>query len=83
MAAVFQRLGELAVSTHTRFQVFFSSRHYPHITITKCLNLNLEGQEGHNQDITNYIDSELRIGHGNFAKEIRAELQEKASEIFI
>ncbi|KIX05149.1 uncharacterized protein Z518_06021 [Rhinocladiella mackenziei CBS 650.93] len=83
MIASFQRLGELAVSTHTRFQVFFSSRHYPHITITKGLSLDLEGQDGHDQDITNYIDSELRIGHSNLAEQIRAELQEKASGVFM
>ena len=47
MVAFFQHLGELAILTHTRFQVLFSSRHYPHITITKGLSIVLEGQEGH------------------------------------
>jgi hypothetical protein len=83
MVAFFQRLGELAVSTYTVFQVFFSSRHYPHITVTKGLSLVLEGQEGHNQDITNYIDSELRIGYSSLAEQIRAELQEKSSGVFM
>ena len=83
MVAFLQRLGELAVSTHTRFRVFFSSRHYPHITITKGLSLELEGQEGHNKDITNYVDSELRIGHSNLSGQIRAELQKKASGVFM
>jgi hypothetical protein len=83
MVAFFQHLGELAMLTNTRFQVLFSSRHYPHITITKGLSVVLEGQEGHNQDITSYIDNELRIGHSNLANQIKAELQEKASGVFM
>jgi hypothetical protein len=83
MVAFFQHLGELVMLTYTRFQVLFSSRHYPHITITKGLSIVLEGQEGHNQDIISYIDNELRIGHSNLANQIKAELQEKASGVFM
>jgi ankyrin repeat protein len=83
MVAFFQRLGELAISTHTLFQVLLSSRHYPHITITKGRSLILEGQEGHNQDITSYVDNQLIIGHGSLVDQIRAELQEKASGVFM
>jgi hypothetical protein len=83
MVAFFQHLGELAMLAHTRFQVIFSSRHYPHITITKGLSVVLEGQEGHNQDITSYINNELRIGHSNLANQIKADLQEKASGVFM
>jgi ankyrin repeat protein len=83
MASFFEQLGELAISAGIRFQVCFSSRHYPHITISKGLHLVLEGQEGHNQDITNYLDSELKIGHGRLAEEIRGELQSKASGVFM
>jgi ankyrin repeat protein len=83
MVAFFEQLGELAISAGIRFQVCFSSRHYPHITISKGLDLVLEGQEGHDQDITNYLDSELKIGHGKLAKEIRGELQSKASGVFM
>jgi hypothetical protein len=83
MMQFFERIGELAVSTGIRFQVCFSSRHYPHITIRNGLELVLEGQEGHTQDITNYIESELRIGKSRIAQQIRADLQEKASGIFM
>ncbi|KAH0552862.1 hypothetical protein GP486_006936, partial [Trichoglossum hirsutum] len=83
MISFFEHLSELAMSVGVKFQVCFSSRHYPHITIRKNLDLVLEGQEGHNQDITNYLDSELKIGYGEVAKQIRIELQEKASGIFL
>lgn len=63
--------------------VCFSSRHYPHITITRGLSLILEGHEGHSQDIINYIASELKIGRSRLAEQIRADVQEKASGVFM
>src|SRR5215469_1978461 len=83
MVSFFEHVGGLAISAGIRFQVCFSSRHYPHISIRKGLGLVLEGQEGHNQDITNYLDSELKIGHSKLAEQIRGELQEKASGVFM
>ncbi|KAI9764474.1 MAG: hypothetical protein M1840_008400 [Geoglossum simile] len=83
MISFFEHIGELTVSAGIKFHICFSSRHYPHITIRKGLYLILEGQEGHNQDITQYLDSELEIGHGRLAKQVRTEIQEKASGIFM
>ena len=83
MISFFEHVGELAVSAGIRFQVCFSSRHYPHITISKGLGIVLEGQEGHNRDITNYVDCELKIGHSKVAEQIRIELQEKSAGVFM
>ena len=83
MIQFFEHIAELAVMNDIRFQVCFSSRHYPHITIRKGLELVLEGQEGHTQDITNYIEAELKIGKSKTAQQVRVELQEKASGIFM
>lgn len=83
MVTFFEHLGELTVSAAIRFQVCFSSRHYPHITIKKGLSLVLEGQEGHIQDISSYVDSNLKIGYSRLAEQIRAELQEKAMGVFM
>ncbi|KAI8939798.1 hypothetical protein NX059_003537 [Plenodomus lindquistii] len=83
MIQFFEHMGDLAISNGIRFQVCFSSRHYPHITIRNGLELVLEGQEGHSQDITNYVDTELKIGKSKDAQQIRAELQKKASGIFM
>jgi hypothetical protein len=70
----FERIGELTVSAGVGFWVCFLSRHYPHITIWKGLSLVLEGQEGHSQDITNYLESELKIGQSKMAQQIRNKL---------
>ncbi|KAF2113564.1 hypothetical protein BDV96DRAFT_114202 [Lophiotrema nucula] len=83
MVQFFERVGELSASAGIRFQICFSSRHYPHITIGKGLSLVLEGQEGHNQDITNYLDCELKIGKSKSGQQIRSEVQEKASGVFM
>ncbi|KAH8722866.1 ankyrin repeat-containing domain protein [Phaeosphaeriaceae sp. PMI808] len=83
MIQFFEHIGDLAVSNGIRFQVCFSSRHYPHITIRNGLELVLEGQEGHLQDITNYVETELKIGKSKIAQRVRAALQEKASGIFM
>ena len=83
MISFFEHVGELTVSAGITFRICFSSRHYPHITIRKGQSLVLEGQEGHSQDITNYLDSELKIGHSKVAEQIRIELQEKALGIFM
>jgi ankyrin repeat protein len=83
MVQFFEHMGDLAVSNGIRFQVCFSSRHYPYVTIRNGLELVLEGQEGHLQDITNYIETELKIGKSKIAQHIRVELREKASGIFM
>jgi ankyrin repeat protein len=43
----------------------------------------LEGQEGHNQDINNYLESALRIGTSAAAQKIRKDLQEKSLGVFM
>jgi ankyrin repeat protein len=83
MVRFFEHVSELAMSNQIHFQVCFSSRHYPHITIRKGLELVLEGQEGHAQDITNYVETELKIGKSKTSQQIRVELQDKSSGIFM
>lgn len=76
-------MGELTTSANISFLVCFSSRHYLHITLTKGLILVLEGQEGHSQDIISFLDSELKIKPEQLAEQIRMDLQEKASGVFL
>jgi hypothetical protein len=83
MVSFFERVGDLAISSKTQFHVCFSSRHYPEITITNGLSLVLEGQEGHNKDIANYVDNKLKIGHARISEEIRSELRENSSGVFM
>ncbi|KAI9765884.1 MAG: hypothetical protein M1839_005287 [Geoglossum umbratile] len=83
MVTFFENLGHLTVSDRIPLYICFSSRHYPHISIGKAQHLILEGQEGHSQDIANYIHSELKVGRSNQADQLRTETLEKASGIFM
>ncbi|KAH8727792.1 hypothetical protein GQ44DRAFT_676730, partial [Phaeosphaeriaceae sp. PMI808] len=83
MVSFFERVAELAVGSGILFRVCFSSRHYPYITIQRGIELILEGQEGHTQDITSYLASELKLGHSKGTQQIRNDLQEKASGVFM
>ncbi|KAI1777162.1 hypothetical protein F4818DRAFT_447956 [Hypoxylon cercidicola] len=83
MLSFLRSTSEQAASNKTRFRICLASRHYPHITMPKCLNLIIEKQAEHDQDITKYLDTELHIGHGEIAKKVRSDLQEKSSSIFM
>jgi ankyrin repeat protein len=83
MISFFEHLGELAVSSGRSFRVCLSSRHYPEVNIRMGISLVLEGQEGHNQDINDYLESALRIGTSAAAQKIRNNLQWKSSGVFM
>lgn len=83
MVSFVNNLGQELVASQTPFYVCFSSRHYPHITIEESIELILEGQEGHQQDITNYLHSELKIGQSKLAESIKEEILQRASGIFL
>lgn len=68
-----ERLGQVAISSQVHFHVYLSSRHYPYISIRNGVQMTLEGQEGHDQDIARYLSSELKAGRGEQAEAIREE----------
>lgn len=83
MISFFERIGQLTTLHNIHFQVCFSSRHYPEITLKQGLTLVLEGQEGHSRDVTDYLESELKIGNSQAANNVRDELQQKAGGVFM
>ncbi|KAG9527496.1 purine and uridine phosphorylase, partial [Aureobasidium melanogenum] len=83
MVRFFEALGECAAMEKSRFFVCFSSRHYPHITIDKCVELILESQQGHSEDITKYINSKLKVGRSKRAEQIKSEMHANAQGVFL
>lgn len=83
MIEFFEDLGESAASEHVELRVCFSSRHYPNVTMRKCQHMTLDGQEGHNEDITKYVKSKLMVRAGKAADGIRIALQDKAKGVFM
>ncbi|KAH7039836.1 uncharacterized protein B0I36DRAFT_232619 [Microdochium trichocladiopsis] len=83
MVSFLEHLGKLAMSHGITFHLCYASRHYPHITTKFGISLILDGQEGHKQDIANYISAELKISVGKTAQLIQGDLQERASGVFM
>lgn len=83
MMSFFREMGDLASSINVAFHVCLASRHYPHISIDRGISLNLDLQKGHTQDIAEYLKTELNIGHNKSAVQLREDVQNRASGIFM
>jgi len=81
MISYFEQLGELEKAAE--FRVCFSSRHYPEISIRTGLQLVLELEQEHTNDITLYVDTHLKLGRSSQAEDIKAEILRKSSGIFL
>ncbi|KAL8995955.1 MAG: hypothetical protein Q9169_004428 [Polycauliona sp. 2 TL-2023] len=78
-----ETLGRPGASSPKYLRVCLSSRHYPHISITNAIEMTLEGQEGHVQDISNFLDNELKAGGGAKSEAIKREILDRASGVFL
>ncbi|GAP90717.1 putative vegetative incompatibility protein HET-E-1 [Rosellinia necatrix] len=83
MIHFFEDVGEQVAPAPSNIRVCFSSRHYPHITLRHGLQLVLEDEIDHSNDIRQYISCYLNIDHNEQHKEIENEIFERSSEIFL
>lgn len=83
MVWYFEELAEESTSVGVQFQICFSSRHYPYITIDRGVRLTLEDQIGHAADIESYVDSRLRIKDNALLRELRPKILAKAAGVFM
>ncbi|KAM3077020.1 hypothetical protein ACMFMF_004934 [Clarireedia jacksonii] len=83
MVCFFEDLVEQAQNDQVQLQICFSSRHYPTVTIQKGVEIILEDEIGHKEDIEKYIRSRLRLGKSEQAELLRSEILEKSSSIFL
>lgn len=79
----FEDLGNDVVAKGITFRVCFSSRHYPHVELVKCQYLNMDNQPEHQQDITLYVRSKLRLSKGAISDEILVSIQQRAQGVFL
>lgn len=82
MVSFFEDLADLADHQSIDLKICFASRHYPSVTSVKGIDVALERQEKHNEDIARYIEAKLHIGEDR-ADGIKAELLRKGSGIFL
>jgi len=83
MICFFEELCDRARETQVRLRICFSSRHYPTVVIQKGIEVTLENEIGHTEDIERYIKSRLRLGKSGQAEPLRSEILEKSSGIFL
>lgn len=83
MVDFFQDLGESAVESHVQFHVCFASRHYPTISIQHGLNMILESEQGHGDDLAKYVRTRLNSVKSKAADSVRDEILRKANGVFM
>ena len=85
MVEFFDCLASSALANRIPFQVAFSSRHYPHITISNSIDVVLEQEQYHSEDIQRYVEDKLKIPtkDGSCREQILNRILEKASGVFM
>ncbi|KAJ4419054.1 hypothetical protein N0V82_005177 [Gnomoniopsis sp. IMI 355080] len=83
MVTFFEDLCDVALESKALLKICFSSRHYPTVLIQAGIELTLEDEVGHTEDIQKFVKSKLRLGKSKQADSLRAEILEKSSGIFL
>ena len=83
MVWFFEELGDASLQSQCRFHICFSSRHYPTIAIRSGLQVILEAEKHHGEDISQCIKKRLRLGNSPQATLLRDEILEKSSGVFL
>ncbi|MCJ1405012.1 hypothetical protein MMC11_008238 [Xylographa trunciseda] len=83
MVEFLEELGQLSMRFEVSLNVCLSSRLYPHISIKKGASLVLEDQPGHDRDIVAYVNNKLIGDEGPQIEDLRSELYNKASGVFL
>ncbi|KAG9228902.1 hypothetical protein BJ875DRAFT_508254 [Amylocarpus encephaloides] len=83
MVSFFEELCDYARDAQVQLQICFSSRHYPTVVIQKGVEVTLEEEIGHTEDIEQYIKLKLRLGKSTQAESFRSKILQKSSGIFL
>jgi ankyrin repeat protein len=83
MVGFFEELCDIAREAKVQLKICFSSRHYPVIDIQNGIEVILEDEIGHTEDIKQYIKSNLRVGKIRKADTLQSDILEKSSCIFL
>jgi hypothetical protein len=79
----FEDLGSMAVSAGVQMHVCFASRHYPRISISRCVHLVLDNLKGHQKDIETYVRNNLKVAELATRRELAKEIRARARDIFL
>ncbi|GAB7324003.1 hypothetical protein MBLNU13_g07405t1 [Cladosporium sp. NU13] len=79
----FEELGELAHSSSAHLYIYFASRYYPRITISHSEEIRLDEQDQHDEDISTYVQTKLKISDCDRKKELASQIQARSSGVFL
>jgi hypothetical protein len=79
VVGLLERLSLDALQSGVTLRICLSSRHYPHISMKKVLELTVEKNEEHRRDIATYVREKLTQPN----HDIEAEIRQKADGIFM
>ncbi|KAF4832340.1 putative ankyrin repeat protein [Colletotrichum tropicale] len=82
MVRFFEDLARQTTEKNVKFRICFSSRHYPYIFVPESINLVLEHQQGHAEDLAAFVDSRLRIDSA-LRSQLQPDILQKASGVFL
>lgn len=84
MVSFFKELCDCAEEARVQVQICFSSRYYPTVVIKKGIEVGLEHEKGHTDDIREYVTKRLRLkSKSKQAEVLRSDILEKSSGIFL
>ncbi|KAH6687258.1 hypothetical protein F5X68DRAFT_152764 [Plectosphaerella plurivora] len=83
MVEFFRELAQETTEAEIHFRVCFSSRPYPYIYTGTEVLLVLEKEDGHADDLSQYVTSRLRIENPSSLSELKDQILEKAAGIFM
>jgi hypothetical protein len=79
----FDNLGDALVAKRNMFYLCLSSRHYPNLRFSKSVELVLENQYGHDEDIRRYIHQRLLIDTEDVKQHLAEAIRSKAYGVFL
>jgi len=79
----FDDLGDSLVAKGNIFYVCLSSRHYPNLRFSKSVELVLDSQYGHDQDIQQYIHERLLIDRDDLKRDLAESIRSRAYGVFL
>jgi hypothetical protein len=78
----FEELGSAALPMPISLHICFSSRRYPRVSIQHCIEILVEEQAKHEQDIREYINDRLAIRDTAFKARLAYQIESRASGVF-
>jgi hypothetical protein len=63
--------------------VCFASRHYPRISISRCVHLVLDKLKGHQEDIENYVRNNLKVSELALRDQFAEDIRVRARDVFL